>query len=45
MGRSDEAPKGAIRVSFGINNTELDIDRFIEVWAKIRRLKRQGVAA
>ena len=45
MGRSDEAPKGAIRVSFGINNTELDIDRFIDAWAKIRRIKRQGVAA
>jgi len=45
MGRSDEAPKGAIRVSFGVNNTEDDIDRFIEAWAKIRRIKRQGVAA
>ena len=39
MGRSDEAPKGAIRVSFGKNSTAEDIDIFISAWTTLRRIK------
>lgn len=45
MGRSDQAPKGAIRVSFGDNCTLNEVEDFITAWAKIRRIKLQGVAA
>ncbi|MEP3655183.1 MAG: cysteine desulfurase family protein [Litorimonas sp.] len=45
MGRSAEAPKGAIRVSFGNNSTTQDVETFISAWAKVRRIKAKGVAA
>ena len=45
MSRSDEAPKGAIRVSFGKNSTAKDVDKFISIWTKIRRIKAKGAAA
>ena len=37
MGLSEKAPKGAIRVSFGHQNTESCVDSFLKAWAKIRR--------
>ena len=37
MRRTDEAPKGAIRVSFGYNSTQADVDGFLSAWAKIRK--------
>lgn len=43
MRRSDEAPKGAIRVSLGYNSTQDDVDGFLSAWAKIR--KREEKAA
>jgi cysteine desulfurase len=43
MRRSDEAPKGAIRVSLGYNSTQEDVDGFLSAWAKIR--KREEKAA
>jgi len=36
MGRTDEAPKGAIRVSFGKDSTTADVESFIQAWTKIR---------
>lgn len=42
MGRGDEAPKGAIRVSFGDNNTLDDVHRFIGAWRKIRKRERKA---
>ncbi|MEP4051691.1 MAG: cysteine desulfurase family protein [Litorimonas sp.] len=45
MGRSSEAPKGAIRVSLGNNSTTQDVETFISAWAKVRRIKAKGVAA
>jgi cysteine sulfinate desulfinase/cysteine desulfurase-like protein len=39
MGRSDEAPQGAIRVSFGKDSTAEDIDIFINAWMTLRRIK------
>jgi cysteine desulfurase len=39
MGRSDEAPQGAIRVSFGKDSTAADIDIFINAWMTLRRIK------
>jgi len=43
MGRSDEAPKGAIRVSFGKASTTEDTDIFISAWMKLRRIKPDSV--
>lgn len=43
MGRGDEAPKGAIRVSFGKNSTAEDIDIFISAWMTLRRIKPDSV--
>jgi len=45
MGRSDEAPKGAIRVSLGKETTPEDIEAFIRTWVKLRRIKTEGAAA
>ena len=45
MGRSDEAPKGAIRVSFGKTSTLEDVESFIRAWKKIRRIEAKGAAA
>ena len=39
MGRTGQAPKGAIRVSFGDNALMNDIEDFIIAWAKVRRIK------
>jgi cysteine desulfurase len=43
MGRSHEAPKGAIRVSFGDNTTFNEIEDFLSAWAKVRRIKTNSV--
>jgi len=37
MGLGDKAPKGAIRVSFGHEHTAHDAEKFLRVWAKIRK--------
>ena len=34
MGVDDELAKGAIRVSLGLENTEEDIDRFVQSWSR-----------
>jgi cysteine desulfurase len=39
MGRLHEAPKGAIRVSFGEGNTLRDVESFLTAWADIRKIK------
>ncbi len=45
MGRTDEAPKGAIRVSFGKDSTTADVESFIQAWTKIRLIEpREAVA-
>ena len=36
MGRQDDAPKGALRVSLGYTSTADEVDKFLNVWAKIR---------
>lgn len=38
MRRSDEAPKGALRVSLGYNSTLADVEGFLSAWAKIRKI-------
>jgi cysteine desulfurase len=45
MGRSADAPKGAIRVSFGDNALVNDVEDFYNAWIKVRRIKAKGVAA
>ena len=45
MGRGDEAPKGAIRVSLGKDTTSKDIDEFISTWIKLRRIKTESPKA
>ena len=45
MGRTADAPKGAIRVSFGDNALFNDIEDFLSAWMKVRRIKAKGVAA
>jgi cysteine desulfurase len=45
MDRSDEAPKGAIRVSLGRDTSPEDIDRFISSWIKLRRIKTEAPKA
>ncbi|WP_017930284.1 cysteine desulfurase family protein [Robiginitomaculum antarcticum] len=42
MGVLDKAPKGAIRVSLGHDNTLSDINRFLSAWAKIRHKERKA---
>lgn len=37
MGLGDKAPKGAIRVSFGHEQTEYDAEKFLRIWAMIRK--------
>lgn len=44
MGRLDEAPKGAIRVSFGNNGQLNDVEDFLKAWMKIRRKQLRGAA-
>jgi len=43
MGRSHEAPKGAIRVSFGDNAILNEVEDFISAWMKVRRIKTDSV--
>ena len=45
MGRTAEAPKGAIRVSFGDNSLMNDVDNFISAWIKVRRIKPKSQQA
>ena len=45
MGRASEAPKGAIRVSFGDSAILNEVEDFISAWTKVRRIKAKGVAA
>lgn len=45
MGRTTEAPKGAIRVSFGDNCILNEVEDFLSAWTKIRRIKSKDVAA
>lgn len=45
MGRTAEAPKGALRVSFGDNAMLNDVENFIRAWKKVRRIKAKGAAA
>lgn len=45
MGRSDEAPKGAIRVSFGDNAMVNHVEEFFTAWTKIRKIKFPEIAA
>lgn len=42
MGRLDEAPKGAIRVSFGDNGMLNHVEEFLLAWTKIRRKQLKG---
>ena len=42
MGRSDEGPKGAVRVSLGRDTTAKDVDAFISTWTKLRPIKTKG---
>ncbi len=44
MGRLDDAPQGAIRLSLGYGNTMEEAERFLNAWAKIRR-KEMKVAS
>lgn len=43
MGRLEDAPQGAIRVSLGYNSTMDEADRFLGAWAKIRNLERASL--
>ena len=45
MGRTAEAPKGAIRVSFGDNAMLNDVEDFIRAWKKVRGIEAKGAAA
>jgi len=45
MGRTAEASKGAIRVSFGDNSQMNDVDNFISAWMKVRRIKPKSQKA
>ncbi len=42
MRRTDQAPKGAIRVSLGYNSTQADVDGFLSAWAKIRKREQKA---
>lgn len=46
LGRNDELARGAVRFSFGNDNTEADLDRVIEVLPKaVAELRRLAVSA
>ena len=45
MGVADQAPKGAMRVSFGYSSQMEDAERFLAAWAKVRRKSYKGLAA
>jgi len=45
MGRLDEAPKGAIRVSFGDNAMVNHVEEFFTAWTKIRKIHFPEIAA
>jgi len=38
MGRLDDAPQGAIRISLGYDSTMDEAERFLTAWAKIRKI-------
>lgn len=40
MGRSEEAPNGALRVSFGPGNTMDDVAACADVWARLRKARK-----
>jgi len=42
MGRSADAPKGAIRISLGYNSTHADVEAFLSAWAKIRKREKKA---
>ena len=42
MGRSADAPKGAIRISLGYNSTPADVEAFLSAWAKIRKREKKA---
>jgi cysteine desulfurase len=42
MRRSDEAPKGALRVSLGYNSTQDDVKGFLKAWSTIRKHKQKA---
>jgi len=42
MGLSEKAPKGALRISFGSESTMADVEQFLSVWAKIRKVKQKA---
>lgn len=42
MRRTDEAPKGALRVSLGYNSTQADVEGFLSAWAKIRKREQKA---
>lgn len=42
MGRIQDAPDGAIRVSFGPGNTMSDVDAFAQSYAKLRKTARKA---
>ena len=42
MGRSDEAPKGAVRVSFGYTSKQADVDNILKAWAKVRHKNKKA---
>ncbi len=45
MGRLDDAPQGAIRISLGYDNTMDEAERFLDAWAKIRKKNRISIKA
>ncbi len=45
MGRLDDAPQGAIRLSLGYNNTMEEAETFLNAWAKIRKKNRKQLKA
>ena len=44
MGRGDEAPRGAIRVSLGKQTTEQAVEGFLSAWIQLRRIKPENKA-
>ena len=45
MGREDDAPKGALRISLGPASSQQEIGAFLKAWMKIRRKTVKEVAA
>ncbi len=43
MGRLDDAPQGAIRISLGYNSTMEEAEAFLTAWAKIRKINRSNL--